>query len=120
MVPVSSPEKSLEMIVFTFEEYSVDYSDMGGIVGNGWHLNKDGESTEYYIFSEKDSTNYELYYSNGFDITSGHDLEFIQNLVIALFAKFPRMISDNSRWNKEEFNAIKDFVSSYQFNKSED
>jgi hypothetical protein len=94
---------------FSNYKHDIDFS------GEGWHLytEQNGTATDYYIYNYLGTDKYELYYGNGFGITTRDSLEEAQNLILKIFEKFPRM-AFNIGFDAEEFHAIEAFVySSY-------
>lgn len=75
--------------------------------GSGWGLYFDNKPTSYYIFLKCKSKDYELFYGNGFKITSYESLEFLKDLTIQIFKDFPKMSERVSNFNVEEFKNIK-------------
>jgi len=85
--------------------------------GHGWGLYCENEPTSYYIFlkdyissSILASSDYELFYGNGFYLGSNESLEFLKDLTIQLFKSFPKM-SSSSGFDVEEFKNMKILIS---------
>jgi hypothetical protein len=114
---ISSIESSLEgkieylMNNLTWSEYRYEID----CPGTGWSLYSNGERTDYYIYNNLNTEQYDIFYGNGCTIICKNSLEEAQDLTKKIFKKFPRMSDIKRRgFDAEEFHAIEAFVySSY-------